>query len=517
MTTWDAIVVGSGPNGLSAAASIAKAGYSVLVIEAAEEIGGGVRTLPLTLPGFLHDVCSAIHPLAIGSPAFTAMPLAQYGLDWVHPEIPLAHPLDGGRAVTLERSLNSTATNLGQDADTYHRLFAAVVANWNTLTELSTGKVRFPKDATGLVRAGFTSMRSAMSVLNGFHDPGARALLAGLAAHSNLPLENAFTAGFAVSLGASGHAVGWPFPRGGAGNISHALAGYLRSLGVRFECGVRVNSLDDLPRHRIVLCDISPRELLRISGSRLPEWYRRKLENFGYGPGAFKVDWALDAPIPWAAPECTRAGTVHLGGSAEEIAASERAVWAGKTAEEPFVLAAQHTPFDPSRAPQGKHTAWAYCHVPNGCPTDMTDRIERQIERFAPGFRDRILARSVLGPMALQARNSNLVGGDFCGGSNAWQQLFLRPTFLAFLTPDPRILICSASTPPGAGVHGMCGYYAARVALPRLRKWTPRPAPSVATESPVPRTSRLRSAGYFAAGVAIGVAIAILVRRKNHS
>ena len=464
-------MIGSGPNGLSAAASVAEAGFSVLVLEAADEIGGGARTLPLTLPGFLHDTCSAIHPLAVTSPAFIAMPLDQYGLAWIHPEIPLAHPLDGGRAVTLERSLHATAANLGKDADAYQRLFAPVVANWTALTELSTGKLRFPQNAAGLLRVAYASMRSAMNVLAGFHDPGARALLAGLAAHSNLPLEDAFSAGFAVSMGASAHAVGWPFPRGGAGNISNAIARYLRSLGVEFETGVRVNSLEDLPPHRIALCDVSPRELVRIASARLPNWYRHKLENFSYGPGAFKVDWALDGPIPWAAPECGRAGTVHLGGTAEEIAAGERTVGAGQPAEEPFVFVAQHTRFDPSRAPLGKHTAWAYCHVPNGCDADMTDRIERQIERFAPGFRGRILARSVLGPMALQARNSNLVGGDFCGGANRWQQLFTRPTFLTYLTPDPRILLCSASTPPGAGVHGMCGYYAARLALRRLRKW----------------------------------------------
>ena len=432
------MVVGSGPNGLSAASSIAKAGYSVLVIEAAEEIGGGARTLPLTLPGFRHDICSAIHPLAVSSPAFTGLPLAEYGLDWIHPEVPLAHPLDEGRAVILERSLTATAKGLGQDAEAYHRLFAPVIANWSLLSELSAGKARFPQNAPGLVRTAFTSMRSATSVLDGgFHDPGARALLAGLAAHSNLPLENAFTAGFAVSLGASAHAVGWPFPRGGAGNISEALAGYLRPLGVRFETSVRVNSLDDLPRHKIVLCDVSPREVLRIAGSRLPEWYRRKLGNFTYGPGAFKVDWALDTPVPWAAPDCARAGTVHLGGTAEEIAAGERTVWKGQPAEKPFVLVAQHTRFDPSRAPLGKHTAWAYCHVPNACETDMTGLIERQMERFAPGFRDRILARSVLGPKALEGHNANLVGGDFCGGANRWQQLFTRPTFLTLFDARP--------------------------------------------------------------------------------
>jgi len=459
------VVIGSGPNGLTAAVTIAGAGYRVLVLEAAGEIGGGTRTLGLTLPGFLHDICSAIHPLAVSSPALLAMPLGLHGLEWIQPAAPLAHPLDGGRSVALDRSLATTATSLGGDGGAYHRLFSPAVRNW----ELLTGNLRIPRDPIGLLRFGRSSARPASRLLETFRGTPARALVAGAAAHSNLTLEASFTSGFALSLMAAGHAVGWPFPRRGAGSIAAALASYLDSFGGTIETGVRVNSLDELPPHRMVLCDVSPRELLRISGARFPAWYRRRLDEYAYGPAAFKVDWALDAPIPWADPGCCRAATLHLGGTAEEIAASERAVWAGGCPERPFVIAAQHTLFDPSRAPEGKHTAWAYCHVPNGSTADMTARIEQQIERFAPGFRDRILARSTLGPADLEAHNPNLVGGDFCCGANLWPQLFARPTILAWYTPDRRVLICSSATPPGAGVHGLCGYLAARAALRRLR------------------------------------------------
>jgi phytoene dehydrogenase-like protein len=510
---WDAIVIGSGPNGLSAAASIAEAGFSVLVIEASQEIGGGTRTLPLTLPGFRHDICSAIHPLAISSPAFSRRPLAEYGLEWVHPAIPLAHALDGGQAIAMERSLRTTADRLGEDGEAYYRLLAPAVDHWQFLNDLAGGKCRTPRDSAGLLRLALQSARSAVGLMESrFRGAGAKALLAGLAGHANLPLEDAFSAGFGISMGASGHAVGWPFPRGGAGRIAGALAGYLRSLGVEFETGARVNSLDDLPPHRIALCDISPRELLRISGSRLHGWFRARLAKFRYGPGAFKLDWALDGPIPWTAADCHRAGTVHVGGTADEIAAGERTVWEGNCAENPFVIVAQHTRFDPSRAPVGKHTAWAYCHVPNGSQVDMSERIEGQIERFAPGFRNRILARSVLGPMALEARNANLVGGDFCGGANSWRQLFTRPTLFAYLTPDPRILLCSSATPPGAGVHGMCGYYAARVAISRLRQRarTRESAKSEPTAAKVVPTRAVR----VAVAIAIGAATLVRWRRR---
>ena len=469
--TWDAVIIGSGPNGLAAAALLAEAGLSVLVIEAADQIGGGVRSLPLTLPGFVHDVCSAIHPIAAASPVFGRMPLATYGLEWVHPEAPLAHPLDNGRAVILEQSLTTTAGNLGRDAGAYHHLFAPVVRNWEAIVSILVGRVRLPGYPWGLPGLARTALRSAMGMLDAkFRSTEARALLAGIAGHSNLPLEDSPTAGFALALGGCAHTAGWPFPRGGAGKLAAALASYLRSLGVEFETGVRVNSLDELPASRVVLCDLSPRELLRIAASRFPTWYQRKLQRFPYGPGAFKIDWALDGPIPWSAPECGRAATVHLGGTAEEIAASERATRSGHCAETPMVIAAQHTLFDPLRAPPGKHTAWAYCHVPNGSTVDMTERIERQFERFAPGFRNRILARSVLGPVALESHNPNLVGGDIAGGDNHISNLLARPTLSGYRTPEPRVLICSSSTPPGAGVHGICGYFAARAALRRLRR-----------------------------------------------
>ena len=465
--TWDAIVVGSGPNGLAAAATIANAGFSVLILEASSELGGGAATAELTLPGFLHDLCSAIHPLAVSSPAFLGMPLRQHGLEWVHPDAPLAHPLDGGRAVVLDRSLAATAGALAADSNSYYRLLDPAVGNWEMI---AGARFHFPRNIAGLVRFGFSCVRSSRAVLDSqFRGVAARALVAGLAAHSNLRPDEAFSAGFGLILAAAAHAVGWPFPRGGAGRIANALASYLRSMGATFQTAMRVDSLDGLPRCRIVLCDVSPRELARIGGRRFPASYRRQLESFRYGPAAFKLDWAMDSAIPWAAPECRRAGTVHVGGAAGEIAACENAVQAGQCPEQPFVIVAQHTLFDPSRAPARKHTAWAYCHLPNGAAENMTDRIERQIERFAPGFRNRILARSVLGPVDLERHNSNLVGGDFCGGSNNWRQLFARPTIRACRTPDRRVLICSAATPPGAGVHGMCGYFAARVALRRLR------------------------------------------------
>ena len=465
---WDAIVIGSGPNGLTAAATIARAGFSVLVLEAAEEIGGGAKTLALTLPGFLHDVCSAIHPLAVCSPALFSMPLAHHGLEWIHPDAPLAHPLDDGRAIVLERSAAATAAQLGGDRDRYYRLLDPAVKNWDLLT---AARLRIPRDVSGLLRFGYACVRSAAAVLGSqFRGAEARALMAGLAGHSNLPLEESPSAGFGLFLGAAAHAGGWPFPRGGAGRIARALASCLQSMGATIQTGVRVDSLDDLPRCRTMLCDLSPRELVRIAGRRFPSSYRQELEDFRYGPAAFKVDWALDSPVPWAAPECLRAGTIHVGGTAEEIARSERAVWSGECPDRPFVIAAQHTLFDSSRAPAGKHTLWGYCHVPNGSPVDMTERIEQQIERFAPGFRNRILARSVRSPADLERHNANLVGGDFCGGANCWHQLLARPTILAHRTADDRVLLCSSATPPGAGVHGMCGDLAARVALRRLRR-----------------------------------------------
>ncbi|WP_263418625.1 phytoene desaturase family protein [Terriglobus albidus] len=462
-------MVGSGPNGLSAAAVLAQAGYSVLVLEAAEELGGGVKTLPLTVPGFAHDVCSSIFPLAVSSPAFRAMPLESFGLEWVHPEAPLAHPLEGGRAVVLERSLEATARSLEEDADAYRKLLGTTAENWDRLIGIMMGQSGSLKTPGGLFRFGAWSTRSQTRLIETFRAEPARALLTGIAAHANLPMTASLSAGFGLLLAASGHGAGWPFPRGGAGKLAAALVGYLKKFGVALQTGSRVNSVDELPKSRLVLCDLSPRELLRIAGHRFPEGFRRKLAGYTYGPGAFKMDWALDAPIPWEAPSCRRAGTVHLGGSAEEILASEEAVQQGKIPERPFVIAAQHSLFDSSRAPEGKHTAWGYCHVPNGSNTDMADRIETQIERFAPGFRDRILRRSVRDPTLLEADNPNFVGGDIGCGLHSVRQMIARPSWRGYLTPDPSILICSAATLPGTGVHGMCGYFAAQFARLRLR------------------------------------------------
>ena len=464
----DAIVVGSGPNGLAAAITIAEAGRSVLVVEAKNTVGGGARSAELTLPGFTHDVCSAIHPLAASSPFFSTLPLAEHGLEWVYPPASVAHPFDDGTAVILERSVEETSEMLGSDAAAYRKLMGPLVAAWENLANDILGPLRIPRHPILLARFGLMALRSARSLAEGLFDTErARALFAGLAAHSMLPLESRLTAGFGLVLGITGHAVGWPLPRGGSQKISDALASYLKSLGGEVITGRCVESLDDLQPARAILCEVTPRQLVRIAGERLPSGYRRRLEGYRYGPGVFKVDWALDGPIPWKASECSRAGTVHLGGSLAEIAASESQVWKGKLPKSPFVLVAQQSLFDSTRAPDGKHTAWAYCHVPNGSKFDMTERIEAQIERFAPGFRDRVLAKSVMSPQLLQDYNANYVGGDINGGVQDLRQLFARPALrlVPYSTPVKGLYICSASTPPGGGVHGMCGYFAAKAAL----------------------------------------------------
>ena len=466
--SYDAIVVGSGPNGLAAAITLARAGWSVLVREAQETIGGGARSAELTLPGFVHDICSAIHPLAVGSPFFSNLPLGDYGLEWVHPPAPLAHPFDDGTAVVLERSLEATAENLGGDGAAYQELMTPLVGHWDKLAFEILGPLRLPRHPLVLARFGLQAVRSARGLAERrFKGERARALFGGLGAHSFLQLEQRPSAAFGLVLAASGHAVGWPIPRGGSQQISEALASYFRSLGGEIVVNSPVESIDELPPARAVLFDVTPRQLARIAGHRLPAGYRQKLEAYRYGPGVFKVDWALDGPIPWRAEECKRAATVHLGGTLQEIAASERAVWRGEHAEGPYVLLAQQSLFDPTRAPEGKHTAWAYCHVPNGSTFDMRERIEAQIERFAPGFRDLILARSVMPPAELEQHNANYVGGDINGGVQDWRQLFTRPTMrrVPYSTPVKGLYICSSSTPPGGGVHGMCGYLAAHAAL----------------------------------------------------
>jgi phytoene dehydrogenase-like protein len=464
--TYDAVVIGSGPNGLAAAITLAREGLSVVVFEANETIGGGARTAELTLPGFLHDSCSAIHPMGVASPLFAELPLAQHGLEWIQPPAPVAHPLDDGTAVMLERSVAKTAEGLGPDGPAWSRLFSPLVAEWDNLKGELLGPLRFPKHPLAMARFGMQGLRPAASLARSrFRGERARALFAGLAAHAILPLEWMPTASVGLVFGLTAHAVGWPLPRGGSRMISDALAGYLRSLGGEIVAGSPVESLAQLPPSRAVLCDIGPRQLVKIAGPRLSESYRRKLLGYRYGPAAFKLDWALAGPIPWRAPECARAATVHLGGGFEEVLASERAPWQGIVSDRPFVLVTQPSLFDDSRAPGGKHTAWAYCHVPTGWNADVSPRIERQIERFAPGFGSLVLARSVMTPAELERYNANLVGGDIAGGAMTLGQLFARPTLRMYATPARGVYLCSASTPPGGGVHGMCGYFAARAAL----------------------------------------------------
>ena len=465
-----ALVIGSGPNGLSAAIVLAQSGYAVEVREQAAAIGGAARTAQLTLPGFRHDLCSAIFPLGAGSPFFRSLPLHQYGLEWIHPEVPLAHSLDDGSAVILERSVDTTAAGLGADGPAYAAWVRPFVERWQELAEDFLAPLRLPRHALLAARFGKDAIRSARSVIERrFAGERARALLAGMAAHSMMPLEKAPTAGFAMVLAITGHAVGWPMARGGAGTITQALGAHLRSLGGEIHTSAKVQSLDEAQGFDLVMCDITPRQLLQLAGIRLPQVFRDGLRHYRYGPGAYKLDWALDGPIPWTAKECARAGTVHLGGTLEECAASERAAWRGRHAERPFVLLAQQSLFDASRAPTGKHTAWAYCHVPNGSNLPMQEKIEAQIERFAPGFRQRILARSVRGPRELEAGNPNLVGGDINGGASMLSQMFFRPSPRLYGTPLKNVFLCSSSTPPGGGVHGMCGYWAAQAAMKKLK------------------------------------------------
>ena len=468
----DAVVVGSGPNGLSAAITLAQAGHSVQVLEASDTPGGGARTSELTLPGFHHDVCSALHPLAVGSPFLSTLPLEEHGLEWIHPRYPVAHPLDDGSAALLERDVDETAAALDADASAYRRVMSPLVRDWETIARGVMGPLRLPRNPIAMGRFGLRAMRSARGFARGWlRTERGRALFAGIAAHSVTPLEFRGSAAAGLMLQIAGHAVGWPMPRGGAQSITDAMVSYLESLGGEVVTGVRVESLEELPGVGVALLDVGARQLASIAGDGLPQRYRRKLEAFRYGPGVFKMDWALEAPIPWSALDCSFAGTVHVGGTLEEIAAAEAAVWRGEHPERPFVLVAQPSMFDDTRAPQLRHVAWAYCHVPNGSEFDMTERIENQIERFAPGFRERILARSVMKTSDIEDYNANYVGGDIAGGANTLRQLFARPVsaFAPYRTPIEGVYLCSASTPPGAGVHGMCGYWAALDALKWLR------------------------------------------------
>jgi phytoene dehydrogenase-like protein len=445
----------------------------VLVLEAEETAGGGTRSAELTLPGFVHDVCSAIHPLALGSPFFRTLPLEEHGLELIQPSAALAHPLDDGAAVLLERSLEATAETLGPDGTAWRKLMEPWVRNADRLLAETLGPLRPPRHPLLLARFGRLALRSASGLAaSRFEGEQARALFAGLAAHSMQPLGRRVTASFGLMLGLLGHAAGWPLARGGSQKIADALISYLRSLGGEVVTGTRVESVDELPPARAVLFDVTPRQLVQIAGDRLPARYRRTLERYRYGPGVFKLDLALDGPIPWQAEECARAATVHLGGTLAEIAAGEEAVWQGEHPEKPYVLLGQQSLFDATRAPEGKHTVWAYCHVPSVSTFDMSERIERQIERFAPGFRDLVLARSAMAPADLERYNPNYVGGDINGGVQDLRQLFTRPAArpVPYATPAKGIYVCSSSTPPGGGVHGMCGYFAARAALRGLRQ-----------------------------------------------
>jgi phytoene dehydrogenase-like protein len=469
----DAVVVGAGPNGLAAAVALARAGVSVQVVEAADEVGGGTRSAELTLPGFVHDVCSAVHPMGELSPFFRTLPLAEHGLTWLHPRASVAHPLDDGPAVLLQRDLQRTGEGLGRDARAWQRLVRPFLRDPHALLADAMAPLGLPSRPLQLARFGLRAVFSANRLARlCFREERARALLAGCAAHSILPLTHPLTAAMGVLFAVTGHVTDWPVAQGGSRAIGRALASYLTRLGGRIQTGRRIEKLTDLPASRVVLFDTSPDQLARIAGEALPQGYRRRLGRYRYGPGAFKLDWALDGPIPWRDPACREASTVHVGGTLAEICASERDMYLGRHPERPFLILCQQSEVDPSRAPAGKHTGYAYCHVPGGSGVDMTDAIERQVERFAPGFRDRILARHATSPADFERMNPNYVGGAITGGVADLFQLWNRPVTRLdpYSTPNPRLFICSAATPPGGGVHGMCGYYAARSALRRLGK-----------------------------------------------
>lgn len=469
MAELDAVVVGAGPNGLVAAITLAQAGRRVLVVEAADRPGGGTRSSELMRTGVIHDVCSAIHPLGLGSPVLRELPLADHGLRWIHPEVPLAHALDGGRSALLHRSVADTATALGDDSGAYHRLFDPLVRSGFDLTDgLLSPLTLPPRHPLALARYGLVGIGSADRLAGRrFSTDAAQGLFAGLAAHSILSLRAPVTAGYGLMLGLLGHLVGWPMAEGGSQSIADAMVSLLESLGGRVECGRRIDSLAELPPAAAVLLDLTPRQVVAVVGDRLPARYRRSLERFRYGPGVCKLDWVLTEPIPWADPNCARSATVHLGGTLAEIVAAEDEVQQGRHPEWPFVLLAQQTLFDTTRAPDGIHTAWAYCHVPNGSTLDVSGRIEAQVERFAPGFRDVIAERHVMRPADMQSHNANYVGGDIGGGVADLRQFVARPTLSLhpWRTPVEGLWMCSASTPPGAGVHGMCGFLAARDVL----------------------------------------------------
>ena len=468
MKRYDVAVIGSGPNGFAAAIVAQQAGLSTVILEAEEKVGGGVRSEALTLPGFVHDIGSAIHPLGAGSPFFTTLPLAEYGLEWVHPDAAVAHPLDGGQAFTLERSVADTAAQLGTDREAYINLMQPIVDQWDNIAPAFLGPLRWPDHPVALAGFGLKAVQSADRLArSSFKGAPARAFFAGLAAHSMLPLEKIVSAGVGLVLGALGHVVGWPFPRGGSQQLTNALHDYFISLGGEVVTNHRVKSIADIPPCKATLFDITPHQLLDIKGLDFTGSYRRQLKQYKYNQGIFKVDWALNQPIPFTNEACNRAATIHLGGTLEEIAESEQMMWNKEHSDNPYVLLVHQSPFDSRRAPEGKHTAWAYCHVPRYSEVDMTDAIEKQVERFAPGFRDTVLERHTMNTHQVQQYNANYIGGDINGGAQTLMQLFTRPVLnlTPYRTPLEGVYICSSSTPPGGGVHGMCGYYAAKTAL----------------------------------------------------
>lgn len=464
---YDAVVVGSGPNGLAAAITLQLAGLSVLIVEGKEVIGGGLRSAEITLPGYLHDVCAAIHPMAASSPVFTRLSLEKFGLQFITPAIQAAHPFDDGSCAVLHQSIEETAASLGKDALTYKNFITPFVRNWPRISNDVFGPFHFPDHPVEMLRFGYTGLSSALNIAERFRGMQARGLWAGMAAHSMLPLSARGSAAVAMIMMITGHLNGWPVIRGGSAEMANALAECFTAAGGTIETNCYIRSLDQLPASRAVLLDVTPMQVLSIAGNRLSTLYKWQLKQFRYGPGVFKIDWALDGPIPFTALDCRSAGTIHLGNTLEEIADAEQTVAEGKHPSHPFVLLAQQSLFDTSRAPRGKHTGWAYCHVPNGSEVDMTEAIENQVARFAPGFKDLILQRKTTNAVQMQQYNSNYVGGDINGGLMDIRQLFTRPALRLspYRTSATGIYICSSSTPPGGGVHGMCGFHAAQKVL----------------------------------------------------
>lgn len=467
---YDAVVVGAGPNGLAAAITLQKTGLSVLLLEAKATIGGGLRTEELTLPGFRHDVCSAIHPMAVASPFLQSLPLEQFGLQYIHPPVCVAHPLDGGDAALLYRSLNRTATLLEKDGNVYHKLYDPLVRHWPDIAADALAPLTIPRHPLYMAQFGLHAMTPATILARRFATTKAKALWAGVAAHAITPLSSVASSAIGLVLTIAGHTTGWPLPKTGSAAIAHAMAAYFESLGGKIETNTPVKTLSQLPSTRAVLFDLGPKQLLDIAGHRFSKTYKSQLSRYRYGPGVFKIDWALDAPIPFTNELCRQAGTVHIGGTLEEIAFGEHEAWHGRDTDKPFVLLAQQSLFDPTRAPLGKHTAYAYCHVPNGSTRDYTETIETQIERYAPGFKERILARHTLDTAALETYNANYIGGDIIGGAADIRQLFTRPALRSspYRTAAKGLYLCSASTPPGGGVHGLCGFHAAKRVLKDL-------------------------------------------------